>query len=412
MSDWQIYIVGGAVRDELLGLPVVDRDYVVVGATPEQLLARGFRPVGRDFPVFLHPQTHDEYALARTERKSGHGYAGFTFYAAPDVTLDEDLARRDLTINAMARAADGELIDPFDGRADLAARRLRHVGPAFSEDPVRILRIARFAARFSRPPADFTIAPETLQVMREMTQAGEVDHLVAERVWQELARALMEATPSRFFRVLRECGALVRLLPEMDHLFGVPQRADVHPEIDTGEHSLLVLDQAARDNLPLAGRFAALLHDLGKGLTASADLPNHPEHEQRGEAPLTTLCERLKPPAECRELALLATRHHGEIHRAGELSPAALTSLLERCDALRRPQRFALLLDVCACDHRGRTGFADAPYAPRALLQRALSAVGAVDAAAVVRACADPATIRQHLHEARAQAVRLALDSA
>ncbi|WP_153114903.1 multifunctional CCA addition/repair protein [Rhodocyclus tenuis] len=405
----QIYTVGGAVRDELLGLPVKDRDHVVVGATPEILLAQGFRPVGRDFPVFLHPQTHEEYALARTERKSGSGYTGFTVHAAPEVTLEEDLARRDLTINAIARAADGTLIDPFGGIADIKARQLRHVGPAFVEDPVRILRIARFAARFSLPPNEFAVAPETAQLMRQMTAAGEVDHLVAERVWQELARGLMEEKPSRFFRVLRDCGALARLLPELDALFGVPQRADFHPEIDTGEHALLVVDQAARHRLPLAGRLAALLHDLGKALTPADVLPRHHGHEARGIAPTAALCARLKVPAECRELALLATRFHGQIHLAGELRPATIATLLEHTDALRRPQRFATLLDVCVCDHRGRGGHEDAAYSQRELLLRALDAVRGVDAAAVVRGVAEAARIPERLHAARTDAIRRAL---
>lgn len=405
----QIYTVGGAVRDELLGLPVRDRDHVVVGSTPQELLALGFRPVGRDFPVFLHPQTNEEYALARTERKSGHGYTGFVVHASPDVTLEQDLARRDITINAIARAADGSLIDPYGGIDDLKARRLRHVGPAFVEDPLRVLRVARFAARFSQPPNEFSLAAETGELLRAMSAAGEVDHLVAERVWQELASALMEARPSRFFRVLRDCGALQRLLPELDRLFGVPQRADFHPEIDCGEHALLVVDQAARAGLPLAGRFAALLHDLGKGLTPAAELPRHPGHEARGVAGVAAICERLKVPADCRELALLAARVHGDVHRAGELRPATIATLLEKSDALRRPERFGTLLAVCVCDYRGRQGHADDDYPQRELLLRALAAMRGVDAAAVVRATSDPATIPQRLHAARANAVRQAL---
>lgn len=405
----EIYAVGGAVRDELLGLPVKDRDYVVVGATPRAMLAQGFRPVGRDFPVFLHPRSNEEYALARTERKSGHGYTGFVVHAAPEVTLEEDLARRDLTINAIARAADGRLIDPWGGIADLEARLLRHVGPAFVEDPLRILRIARFAARFSVPPNEFSVAPETMALMRTMSAAGEVDYLVAERVWQELARALMEARPSRFFRVLRDCGALARLLPEIDALFGVPQRADFHPEIDTGEHALLVVDAAARQGLPLAVRFAALMHDLGKALTPADILPRHFGHEARGIAPVTALCTRLKVPAECRELALLATRFHGDIHRALELRPATIATLLEQTDALRRPQRFSQLLDACACDLRGRTGHENDPHPQAELLLRALDAVQQLDAAAIVRSVSDPKQIRERLHAARADAVRAAL---
>ena len=405
----QIYTVGGAVRDDLLGLPVSDRDHVVVGATVQQMLAQGFRQVGRDFPVFLHPRSQEEYALARTERKSGHGYSGFVVHADPQVTLEQDLGRRDLTINAIARAADGRLIDPWGGVADIAARRLRHVGPAFAEDPLRILRVARFAARFSVPPFEFTVAPETMELMRTMSEAGEVDYLVPERVWQELARALMEAKPSRFLRVLRDCGALARLLPEIDALFGVPQRADYHPEIDTGEHALLVVDAAARNGLPLAARFAALLHDLGKALTPADILPRHIGHEARGIAPANALCARLKVPVECRELALLAVRFHGEIHCAGELRPATIATLLEKTDALRRPQRFADLIAACACDARGRTGHENDAYPQADLLLRALAAVQALDAAAIARSVSDPKQIRERMHEARAAAVRAEL---
>ena len=296
----KIYIVGGAVRDQLLGRATADRDYVVVGASPQAMLDRGFRPVGKDFPVFLHPETHEEYALARTERKTGNGYHGFAFHAAPEVTLEEDLARRDLTINAMARAEDGVLIDPFRGQRDLEAKILRHVGPAFAEDPVRILRLARFAARF----ADFSVAPETLALARDMVAGGEVDHLVAERVWQELAKGLMEFRPSRMFEVLRECGALARLLPEVNALFGVPQRADYHPEVDTGVHTMMVVDEAARRNFPLPVRFAALTHDLGKATTPADILPRHHGHEARSVRLATALCGRLRVPGDCRDLAL------------------------------------------------------------------------------------------------------------
>ncbi len=346
----KIYVVGGAVRDELLGRANADRDYVVVGASPQAMLDKGFRPVGKDFPVFLHPATHEEYALARTERKTGHGYHGFAFHAAPDVTLEEDLARRDLTINAMARADDGTLVDPFRGQRDLMAKILRHVGPAFAEDPVRILRLARFAARF----ADFSVAPETLALMRAMVAGGEVDHLVSERVWQELAKGLMEERPSRMFEVLRQCGALARLLPEVDALFGVPQRADYHPEIDTGVHTLMVVDESARQGFSLPVRFAALTHDLGKATTPADILPRHHGHEARGARLVTALCERLRVPGECRDLALLAARYHGDIHRAAELRATTLVTLLERTDALRRPERFLQLLQACQCDFNGR----------------------------------------------------------
>lgn len=401
----EIYTVGGAVRDELLGLPVQDRDHVVVGATPEAMRAAGFKPVGKDFPVFLHPDTHEEYALARTERKTGPGYKGFCFHAAPDVSLEEDLARRDLTINAIARAADGRLIDPWGGRRDLEARVLRHVSPAFAEDPVRILRVARFAARFT----EFTVADETVALMRQMVDAGEVDHLVPERVWQELARGLGEARPSRMIAVLRSCGAFARLLPEADRLFGVPQRAEYHPEIDAGVHLLLALDAAARHGFDLPVRFAVLLHDLGKGTTPAADLPRHPGHEARSVELAGQVCARLKVPAECRDLALLAGRFHGDIHKVAELRPATVATVLEHADALRRPQRFLQLLDACLADFHGRQGWEDRPYEAAAIWRRALAAFRGVDAAAVVAAVADKARIPERLHEARAAAVRLAL---
>jgi tRNA nucleotidyltransferase (CCA-adding enzyme) len=400
----EIYIVGGAVRDELLGLQGSDRDYVVVGATPEAMLARGFRPVGKDFPVFLHPETHEEYALARTERKTGHGYHGFAFHAAPDVTLEQDLGRRDLTINAMARSRDGALVDPFNGQADLEARVLRHVGPAFVEDPVRILRLARFAARF----ADFSVAPETLALMGQMVEAGEVDHLVPERVWQELARGLMEAKPSRMFQVLRECGALARLLPEVDRLFGVPQRADFHPEVDTGVHTLMVIDQAARRDYGLPVRFACLTHDLGKGTTPADLLPRHHGHEARSVELAKALCARLKVPNDARDLALLTAYWHGNIHRGRELKAATVVSLLEKTDALRRPERFEQLLQACECDFRGRLGQEDAPYEVPEIFRQALAAAKGVDAGAIARSCADKARIPEEVHQARIAAVKTA----
>jgi len=400
----KVYCVGGAVRDQLLGLPVQDRDWVVVGATPEELLARGFTPVGKDFPVFLHPQTHEEYALARTERKRGHGYHGFIFHASPDVTLEEDLARRDLTINAIAQAEDGALIDPFGGRADLARKILRHVSPAFAEDPVRILRVARFAARFH----DFTLADETLQLMRRMVEAGEVDHLVPERVWQELARGLMEARPARMFETLRACGALVKLLPELERLWGVPQRADFHPEVDTGRHVMMVIDMAARLGLSLPARFAALTHDLGKGLTPAELLPRHVGHEERSVALIKPLCARLRAPAACRELALLVARYHGEIHKIAELRPETQLKILERCDALRRPARFDEILAACEADFRGRLGWEEKTYAAAHAWRQALAAIRAVDAAAIARATDDPAQIPARIHAARIAALRTA----
>ncbi len=398
----KVYAVGGAVRDRLLGLPVSDRDWVVVGATPDALRAAGYVPVGRDFPVFLHPQTHEEYALARTERKTAPGYAGFVFHAAPDVTLEQDLARRDLTINAMAETADGAVIDPYGGQQDLAAGILRHVSPAFAEDPVRILRVARFAARF----AAFSVAPETQALMRQMVAAGEVDALVPERVWQELSRGLMEATPSRMFGVLRDCGALARLLPELDRLWGVPQRADYHPEIDTGVHVMLVIDLAARLQAPLPARFAALTHDLGKGLTPADVLPRHIGHEQRSVDLLLPLCERLRVPAECRDIARLAARYHGDMHKLADLRAETRLKILEACDALRRPERFALVLLACEADHRGRLGRADEPYAPADGWRAALATAAAVDAAGIAQSCDDPAQIPHRIRAARIAALQ------
>ena len=374
----QAYVVGGAVRDALLGRGGVDRDWVVVGATPGEMTAAGYTPVGRDFPVFLHPQTKEEYALARTERKTAPGYHGFSFHAAPDVTLEQDLARRDLTINAMAQAGDGALIDPYGGRRDLDAKVLRHVGEAFAEDPVRILRLARFAARF----ADFGVAPETMALMRRMVEAGEVDALVAERVWQELARGLMEAKPSRMFDVLRDCGALARLLPEVERLWGVPQRADHHPEVDTGVHLMMVLDMAARLVAPLAVRWACLGHDLGKGTTPADALPRHLGHEQRSARLLRKIGERLRVPTDCRDLADVVAREHGNVHKCLDLAAPALLRLLERCDALRKPRRFDDVLLACECDARGRLGRADDPYPQRARLREALDVALAVDAGA------------------------------
>lgn len=407
-----IYAVGGAIRDELLGVPVQDRDYVVVGATPEQMVAQGYRPVGKDFPVFLHPQTHEEYALARTERKTAAGYHGFQFFYAPDVTLEEDLARRDLTINAMAREVrpDGELtgpvIDPFNGQGDLQARLFRHVSDAFLEDPVRILRIARFAARF----VDFTVAPETLALMRKMVADGEVDALVAERVWQEVSRGLMEKKPSRMFEVLRECGALARILPEIDALFGVPQRADYHPEVDTGVHVMMVVDHAAQQGYTLPVRFAALTHDLGKATTPEDVLPRHIGHEGRSVDLLKPLCERLRVPNDCRDLALLVAREHGNIHRVMEMGAAALVRLIERCDAIRKPARFAEALQACEADARGRLGFEMRDYPQAERLRVALVAARGVDAGAVAKRLADaPAGIKDAVHQERVRAVEAVL---
>lgn len=397
----RIYCVGGAVRDELLGLPVQDRDWVVVGATPDEMLLKGFKPVGRDFPVFLHPQTREEYALARTERKTAPGYAGFAFHAAPGVTLEEDLARRDLTINAIAQGDDGLLIDPYGGRADIERKILRHVSPAFAEDPVRILRVARFAARF----ADFSVAPETLELMRHMVANGEVDALVAERVWQELARGLMEAAPSRMFEIMRECGALNKLLPEIDRLWGVAQRADFHPEVDTGVHVMLVIDMAARMRLSLPARFAALTHDLGKGVTPADILPRHIGHELKSASLLEPLCERLRVPTDCRDVARLVARFHGDMHKVDRLRPETQLKILERCDALRRPARFEEILGACEADYRGRLGWDEKEYVAAESWRKVLAAVQAVDAGAIARACNDPAQIPARVHEARGRAI-------
>lgn len=374
-----IYRVGGSVRDELLGRPVADRDWVVVGATPEMLLASGFRPVGRDFPVFLHPDSHEEYALARTERKHGRGYRGFEFFASPDVTLNEDLRRRDLTINAMARDADGRLIDPYGGAADLAAGVLRHVSRAFAEDPLRVLRVARFAARFG-----FAVAAETEALMRELVASGELGELAPERVWQELARGLMEPQPSRMLAVLRDCGALAALLPEVDALYGVPQPLAHHPEFDTGVHIAQAVDWAAQHDCPLPVRYAVLLHDAGKALSPPTGWPRHLGHEAHGARLADAVSTRLRVPLDCRDAARIAARQHGVVHRAAELRPATLLDLLLAADALRRPERLQTLLLTCAADAQSRPGRGGV-YPPAALLQEALAVVRGVDTATVAR---------------------------
>ncbi|MDO8386407.1 MAG: multifunctional CCA addition/repair protein [Polaromonas sp.] len=419
----EIYMVGGAVRDALLGLPVQDHDWVVVGATPEAMVAQGFLPVGKDFPVFLHPDTREEYALARTERNTARGYRGFEIHAAPDVTLEQDLARRDLTINSIAAPARparvgagfepdlAALVDPHGGQADLQSRVLRHVTGAFREDPVRILRLARFAARF----ADFTVAPETLALMREMVADGEADALVAERVWQELARGLMEDTPSRMFEVLRSCGALRKLLPEVDRLWGVPQRAEYHPEVDTGVHLMMVLDMAARLQAGLAVRFACLGHDLGKGTTPVDMLPRHIGHEERSARLLKGVCQRLRVPTDCRELGEVVAREHGNIHRSAEFGAAALVRLLERCDAFRKPQRFGEVLLACECDARGRLGLEASAYPQRGRLGRVLQAAQSVATEPVAQAAQAAGLsgpkIGEMIHSARVKAVQQALDA-
>jgi tRNA nucleotidyltransferase (CCA-adding enzyme) len=408
----KVYEVGGAVRDALLGRPASDRDWVVVGATPDQMVQAGYKPVGRDFPVFIHPDSGEEYALARTERKSGRGYHGFQFHAAPDVTLEEDLARRDLTINAIARAPDGSLVDPFGGQRDLARRVLRHVSDAFVEDPVRLLRLARLAARFH----DFTVATETEALLRRMVASGEVDHLVPERVWQEFARGLMEAHPERMFEVLRRCGALARLMPDVDRLWGVPQPPQHHPEVDTGVHLMLVLRQCAALDAPLPVRWACLVHDLGKGTTPRELWPRHIGHEGRSATLARQLADRYRVPGDCRELADVVAREHTHIHRSGDLGAEAVVRLLERCDALRRPERFVDVLRACECDARGRTGREYEPYAPRARLQRALDLALAVDTAVVAREAADRGLtgprIGAAVQAARVAAVQAGLDAA
>jgi tRNA nucleotidyltransferase (CCA-adding enzyme) len=396
----KIFRVGGSVRDEILGLTLVDRDFAVVGATPEEMIAKGFRPVGRDFPVFLHPESAEEYALARTERKSGRGYRGFTFHVAPDVTLEQDLGRRDLTINAMARDADGTLIDPYGGQRDLRAGVLRHVSPAFAEDPLRVLRVARFAARFG-----FAVAPETEALMRAIATGGEIATLSPERVWQELSRALMESHPSRFFVVLRRCGALEQLLPEIDALFGVPQPVAHHPELDTGVHVLQALDYAAAAGDALPVRFAVLAHDLGKGATARSEWPRHIAHEQKSVRLAEAMSERLRAPADCRELAVLTARYHGTVHRASELRPATLLELLLAADALRRPERLAWLLRACAADALSRPGRSGESYAPAQWISSALAALKAVDSGAIARSDADPDRLPAKIRQARIEAL-------
>jgi tRNA nucleotidyltransferase (CCA-adding enzyme) len=399
----QTYLVGGAVRDALLGLPVRERDWVVVGARPEDLSRDGFRLVGRDFPVFLHPTTHEEYALARTERKTAPGYRGFETRHSPDVTLEDDLRRRDLTINAMARDANGTLIDPYGGARDLAARLLRHVSAAFAEDPVRILRVARFAARFA--PLGFKVAPETMALMRGMVAAGEAGALVPERVWQETAKALAEPAPEAFLAVLREAGALAVVFPEIDRLYGVPQPPRWHPEVDTGVHVGLVLAAAARLTALPRVRFAALVHDLGKGTTPPAEWPKHLGHEERGAQLIVALAERLRVPNDFRELAVLVARYHGLSHRALELRAATVLELLEHCDAFRRPQRFDEFLTACEADMRGRTGFEDRDYPQAAHLRAALALTRAVELGADERAGLDGAAIGARLRDRRLAAL-------
>lgn len=401
------------MRDELLGLPVKDHDYVVVGSTPETMERLGYRPVGKDFPVFLHPETKEQYALARTERKISRGYKGFEVFTTPQVTLQEDLVRRDLTINAIAKDENGNIIDPFNGVADLEAGILRHISPAFSEDPVRILRTARFAARFS-----FRIAPETLSLMSEMVHNGEVEALVPERVWQEISRGLMEDHPSRMFYMLRECGALSRILPEIDILFGVPQPAHIHPEIDTGLHIMLAIDYAATKEYTLPVRFAALLHDLGKGTTPPEEWPHHIGHEHRSKQLVMNLCKRIRAPKESRDLAILVALLHGKVHHADELKPSTIEDMLHTVDAYRKPDRFSEFLQACACDFHGRPGYAGKPYQPTEQLNKALAAAQSINAgeiaASLRNTITDPAllpnAISSKVREARISRIKQTQD--
>ena len=399
----QTYLVGGAVRDKLLGLVVHDHDWVVVGTTPESMIKKGFKPVGKDFPVFLHPETNEEYALARTERKLSKGYHGFSFNAATDVTLKDDLARRDLTINALAEDADGNIIDYYQGKSDLEKGILRHVSIAFAEDPVRVLRVARFAARYAA--LGFTIAPETMQLMQQMVAEGEVDALVAERVWQETEKALAESRADVFFTVLRECNALAVLFPEIDQLFGVPQKANYHPEIDTGIHAMMVLQQAVKLSSVGATRFAALTHDLGKATTPTALLPCHPEHEERSCALIQTLCERYKVPKAYYEIATITARYHTEIHRAFDLSAERIVHVLDHCDVLRKPERFSQLLLACEADSKGRTGYEKTPYPQRLFYEQAADLYRHVDVQAIIAAGYSGAAIKQQLQLKRVQAL-------
>jgi len=403
----KIYLVGGAVRDELLGLPVTERDWVVVGSTPQEMVDLGYRPVGKDFPVFLHPVTAEEYALARTERKTAPGYKGFTVHADPGVTLREDLLRRDLTINALARDHDGTIIDYQGGRQDIETRLLRHTSPAFVEDPVRVLRVARFAARFRK--LGFRVADETMDLMRRMVEAGETDALVPERVWQELLKALMEDTPAEFFEVLRACGALAVIFPEIDRLWGIPQSKVYHPEVDTGVHTMMVLEQAARLSTKPEVRFAALTHDLGKGATPRAEWPKHHGHEERGAALVENLCARIRVPNSFRNLAVITARYHLHAHRALELRPATMLSLFESLDAFRRPARFHEYLVTCEADHRGREGLENAPYPQAEILERCHVTAARVDPKPIVAAGVRGGAVMSALRERRLELITTAI---
>lgn len=403
----ETYLVGGCVRDELLGRTSKDRDWVVVGSNPEEMLAAGYKSVGKDFPVFLHPKSKEEYALARTERKTAPGYAGFSFHADADVTLEQDLSRRDLTINALARDEQGNIIDPYNGQQDLKDRILRHVSPAFAEDPVRILRIARFAARFAE--LGFTIADETMALMKSMVKSGEVDALVAERVWQETERALGEPTPARYFEVLRDCGALARIFPEVDKLFGIPQPEEFHPEIDTGIHTMMVLEQAARLSDDTRVRFAALTHDLGKGITPKEEWPQHIEHEERGVPLVKELCERLRVPKDYRELAISVARYHLYFHRANELKAGTILKLIQGLDGFRRPERFAMFLLACEADSRGRPGYEDRVLTKPQLLKDAFKAAAEISVKPIIERGLKGDAIAMELTQLRIKAIKRSL---
>ncbi len=403
----EIYLVGGCVRDQLLGRPVKDRDWVVVGANPDELISLGYQSVGKDFPVFLHPDSKEEYALARTERKTAPGYAGFAFHADADVSLEDDLKRRDLTINAIAQDTNGNLIDPYHGQQDLNDRVLRHVSPAFTEDPVRVLRIARFAARFA--DLGFTIANETLALMKEMVINGEVDSLVSERVWQETERALAEPAPARYLEVLRDCGALERIFPEIDALFGVPQPAQHHPEIDTGIHTLMVIEQAAKLSNDTRVRYAAMTHDLGKGVTPKDEWPSHRGHEENGVPLVKALSDRLKVPKDYREIAVHVARHHLQFHRAKELRANTILKLIKELDGFRRPERFEIFLLACEADARGRTGYENKIMDQPKILQTAFAAAASIETQPIIERGFKGEAIAEELAQQRVKAIKQAI---
>ncbi|WP_413692027.1 multifunctional CCA addition/repair protein [Psychromonas sp. KJ10-2] len=400
----QVFLVGGAVRDKLLGIEVKDHDFVVTNSTPEKMLAQGFTQVGKDFPVFLHPSTNEEYALARTERKQGSGYTGFTCYAGEDVTLEDDLARRDLTINAIAQSKEQQLIDPYGGQQDLANKVLRHISPAFSEDPLRVLRVARFAARFAK--LGFYIAPETLQLMTEIAASGELQSLTPERVWVETEKALRTDSPQVYFQALRDCGALAALFPEIDNLYGVPAPKRWHPEIDTGIHTLMVVEQACLLSDSVAFRFACLVHDLGKALTPQSEWPSHKGHGMKGLAVIKKFCKRLKVPNECRDLALLVSEHHTNIHSAFELRASTLVGIMDKCDAWRKPQRFQQMLQCCVADSKGRTGFELLPYPTADYTWKAFQHALTADIQAIIKQGFQGVEIRNKLQQQRIDLVQ------